>query len=115
MSLKEIYKKINTISPKVELAQVEIELSIIDDFQKERGDLIAKNNITNEIAKLIAISDYNRASFNRLLDKQKIALKQLTDLGLTEVANELKRYMALNSESIKNSERVISILQSIKK
>ena len=108
-----VYEKINSISPKVELSQVE--LSIIDDFQKERGDLIVKSNISNEIAKLIAISDYNKAAFNRLLDRQKIALKQLTDLGLTEISNELKKYMALNAESVKSSERVSSILNSIKK
>ena len=111
MSLDKIYKQLFST---VELKSEVISLSIIDDFQKERGDLIAKNNITNDIAKLIAISDYNQTAFSRLLDKQKIALKQLTDLGLTDVANELKKYMSLNEESIKKSEKTISVLQSLK-
>jgi uncharacterized protein YaaW (UPF0174 family) len=111
-TLQNVYNK---LSDKTELAKHEVNLNIIDDFQKERGELLRKNDVDNQVAKLSAITDSKIASFTRLLERQTIVLKQITDLGLTDVANELKKYMALNVETIKISQRTLSILQSIKK
>ncbi len=88
MSLQEIYKKINTISPKVELSQVEVELSLAEDIRK------SENNLKTALLSYGDIKDkfdLAKKNFKSEADKAyDIAIKynsMANDLGLKALDN----------------------------
>jgi len=90
MSIEKIYGKINTINPKVELAQVEIELGSIQDLEKKVQEFANENNQVVELIKSLSVVknkfkqlDKKIASDFKLLraDSERL-LKQASDLGI---------------------------------
>jgi hypothetical protein len=94
MSLQEIYKKINTITPKVELSQVEIELASIDKFKSDYAK-IKNNNPTIYKEQLTAVRKNVLAGINSVGDFQdriKLILSGLRDLGLLDEAKVFEQF-----------------------
>jgi len=95
MSLNEIYKKINTISPKVELSQVEIQLGAIDVWVDTYKKTAAK--ISGIKSRLISSNDELGMTISELESLPQVGDKliaQMKDLGITQ---ELKNVEAVNS------------------
>jgi hypothetical protein len=90
MSLKEIYKKINTISPKVELSQVDVYLNAIDDFSNAedmvneyygRGSNKAKESL-KPLRDAISEIESGLSYFEKVVKIGMGVEKQIKDLGL---------------------------------
>jgi len=104
--LKDVYK--------VELSSMDVQLGAIEDLVKRRMEIIQKYNYTDELNKIKLAIDTRMSFFTRLNNDIAPILKQLTDLGVTDKAAELKKIMDLNSEHIKIDNSNLKNAQAIK-
>jgi hypothetical protein len=107
--LKDVYAQ-----DKIELSSMDVQLGAIEDLVKRRMEIIQKYNYTDELNKLKLAIDTRMSFFTRLNNDIAPILKQLKDLGITDKADELKKVMDLNSESIKFGEINYKYASSIK-
>jgi vacuolar-type H+-ATPase subunit D/Vma8 len=85
MSLQEIYKKINTISPKMELSQVEIELSLVEDINKLLDSTNAKRKqLTAQGLKISEQLLGLTVDYNKILSISIDAANKAKELGIAD-------------------------------
>jgi len=122
MSIEKIYSKINSINPKVELAQVEVKLALIADLKKNNtiAEKEFKSYQASKTKMIAAIQDAKAAirqyavvlnNNTKLIDEAKMKAKEL---GL-ELPNDVKKIETDSITGKSNFETITKNLQQAEK
>jgi len=114
MSIEKIYEKINSINPKVELSQVEIELGVYDDLKAEMKSANSGGmkaiNLANSAKKP---AQESLTANKELLAKFQNFVQKIKELGISSAQVEVEKAISQVKENIKTIQSVVEALDKI--